>query len=124
MRIINEQNSATLVTINLKVSMSRDIIANSKITKAYYVVNPCDSCKTDVNTPLNAIHVHYMNVYMYVNSTYIVSMRHIINRLRNDRRLVNDVITSTAHVQTLSNYKEPGAKLAENREMCCIATSN
>ena len=57
MRITNEQNSATTVTINLKVSMCRDIIANSNVTKAY-VVNPCDSCNTD-NTPLNAIHVHY-----------------------------------------------------------------
>ena len=46
-----------MVTINLKVSMCRDIIANSNITKAY-VVNPCDSCNTEVNTPLNAIHGH------------------------------------------------------------------
>ena len=44
-----------MVTINLKVSMYRDIIANSNITKAY-VVNPCGSCNTYVNTPLNAIH--------------------------------------------------------------------
>ena len=44
-----------------------------------------------------------LNVHTYDHSTYIVSMRHIINRLRNDTRLVNDVITSTAHVQTLSN---------------------
>ena len=35
MRITNEQNSATMVTINLKVSMFRYIIANSNITKAY-----------------------------------------------------------------------------------------
>ena len=67
MRITNEQNSATMVTINLKVSMCRDIIANSNITKAY-VVNPCDSSNTDVNTPLNAIHV-YMTVY----SDYVIS---------------------------------------------------
>ena len=31
------------------------------------------------------------------------SMRHIINQLPNDRRLVNDVSTSAAHAQTLSN---------------------
>ena len=55
MRITNEQNSAAMVTINLKVGMCRDIIANSNITKAY-VVNPCDSSNTYVNTPLNAIH--------------------------------------------------------------------
>ena len=50
----------TMVTINLKVSMHRDIIANSNITKSYannniaksYVVN------IDVNTHLNAIHVY------------------------------------------------------------------
>ena len=53
----NEQNSATMVTINLKVSMCRDIIANRNITKVF-VVNPCDSCNTDVDTPLNVIHVH------------------------------------------------------------------
>ena len=57
MRITNEQKSATMVTINLKVSMCRDIVANSNITKSY-VFNPYDSCNTDVNTPLNAIHVH------------------------------------------------------------------
>ena len=55
--ITNEQNSATMVTINLKVSMCRDTIANSNITKVF-VVNPCDSCNTDVDTPLNVIHVH------------------------------------------------------------------
>ena len=49
--------SATMVTINLKVSMCRDIITNSNITKSH-VINPYDSCNTDVNTPLNAIHVH------------------------------------------------------------------
>ena len=31
---------------------------------------------------------------------YIESMRYIINRLCNDTRLVNDVITSAAHAQT------------------------
>ena len=31
-----------MVTINLKVSMCRDIIANSNITKEYVVI-PCDS---------------------------------------------------------------------------------
>ena len=56
MRITNEQKSATMVIINLKVSTYRDIIANSNITKSY-VFNPCDSCNTDVSTPLNAIHV-------------------------------------------------------------------
>ena len=66
MRITNEQNSATMVTINLKVSMCRDIIANGNITKAS-VVNPCDSCNTD-NAPLNAIHVH---VTQYSSTVYI-----------------------------------------------------
>ena len=60
------KKSATMVTINLKVSMCRDIITNSNITKSY--VNPCDSCNTDVNTPLNAIHVH-----VHVLSDYVIS---------------------------------------------------
>ena len=59
----NEQNSATMVTINLKISMCRDIIANSNITKAY-VVNPCDSFNNVVNTPHNAIHVHVYSDYV------------------------------------------------------------
>ena len=52
-----------MVTINLKVSMCGDSIANSNITKAY-VINPCDSCNTVVNTPLNAIHVHVYSDYV------------------------------------------------------------
>ena len=51
-----------MVTINLKVSMCRDI-ANTNITKSY-VFNPCDSCNTDVNTPLNAIHIHIYSDYV------------------------------------------------------------
>ena len=47
--------------------MCRDIIANSNITKVF-VFNPCDSCNTDVNTPLNAIHVH---VTQYSSTVYI-----------------------------------------------------
>ena len=89
MRITNEQKSATMVTINLKVSMFRDIIANSNITKSY-VFNPYDSCNTDVNTPLNAIHVHVYSDYVIhfectciVRCTYIISLRHTIERLRN-----------------------------------------
>ena len=46
MRITNEQNSATMVTINLKVSMCRDIIANSNIPRAFNL-NPCSSYTTD-----------------------------------------------------------------------------
>ena len=53
-----------MVTINLKVSMCRDIIANSNITKVF-VVNPCDSCNTDVNT---TIRVH---VTQYGSTVYI-----------------------------------------------------
>ena len=56
-----------MVTINLKVSMCRNTIANSNITKAYNnIVNPIasDSCSTDVNTPLNAIHVHMYSDYV------------------------------------------------------------
>ena len=49
---ITEQNTATMVTINLKVSMCRDIIANSNITKAY-VVNPCDFRNTQGKTAMN-----------------------------------------------------------------------
>ena len=52
-----------MVTINLKVNLCRDIITNSNITKAY-VVNPCDSCNTDVNTPLNAIHIYVYSDYV------------------------------------------------------------
>ena len=59
-----------MVTINLKVSMCGDIIANSNITIAY-VVNPCDSYNTDVNTPLNAIHVH-VHVTEYTSTVYTV----------------------------------------------------
>ena len=65
-----------MVTINLKVSMYTDIIPNSSITKAF-VVNPCDSCNTDVNTPLDAIHIHVYRDYVfhfeciYVYSTYM-----------------------------------------------------
>ena len=71
----------------------------------------------------------YVIIYTYVHSiiyTYIVSMRHIINRLRNDTRLVNDVITSSAHVRLANSeaQSEPlPLELAENREICCIATS-
>ena len=64
MRITNEQKSATMVIINLKISMCRDIIANSNITKAC-IVNTSDSCNTDVNTPLNAIHVHLSHSTVY-----------------------------------------------------------
>ena len=53
-----------MVTINLKISMYTDIIANSNITKVF-VVNPCDSC---INTPLKAIHVH---VTQYSSTVYI-----------------------------------------------------
>ena len=56
-----------MVTINLKVSKCRDIIANGNIIKSY-VVNPCDSCNTDVNTPLIAIHVH---VTQYSSTVYV-----------------------------------------------------
>ena len=71
MRITNEQNSATMVTINLKINMCRDIIANSNITKAY-AVNPCDSCNIDVNPPLSAIHVYvYSDYVMNVRTQYI-----------------------------------------------------
>ena len=49
MRMTNEPKSATMVTINLKVSMCRDIVANSNITKSY-AFNPYDSCNTD-STP-------------------------------------------------------------------------
>ena len=56
-----------MVTINLKVGMCRDIIANSNITKVF-VVNPCDSCNTDVHTPLNVMHVH---VTQYSSTVYI-----------------------------------------------------
>ena len=97
-----------MVTIHLKVNMCRDTIANSNITKLF-VVNPCDSCNTDVNTPLKGtcIHVYSDYVISYVQSTYIVYTHIkacvIINLLRNDRVLVNDVITSAAHAQTLSN---------------------
>ena len=57
-----------MVTINLIVSMCRDY---SNITKAY-VVNPCDSCNTDVNIPLNAIHIHVYSDYM--NSTLLAGL--------------------------------------------------
>ena len=61
-----------MVTINLKVSMCRDIIANSNITISY-VFNPCDSCNTDVNTPLNAIHVHVHSDYVISFGMYVYS---------------------------------------------------
>ena len=60
-----------MVTINLKVSMCRDTITNSNITKVF-VVNPCDSCNTDVDTPLNVIHVmsHSSTVYIGIAMVY------------------------------------------------------
>ena len=76
MRITNEQNSATIVTINLKVSMCRDIIVNN------IVVNPCDSCNADVYTPLNAIHVHlysdYVNCTCIAHGLYTYIVRYVI----------------------------------------------
>ena len=48
---------------SLGTRLCRDIIANSNITKAY-VVNPCDSCNTDVDTLFNAIHVHIYSDYV------------------------------------------------------------
>ena len=84
MRITNEQNSATMVTINLKVSMCRDIIANSNITKAF-IVNPCDSCSIDINTFLNAIHVHYMDyviiIWMYIRVGYVMTQDSLMTSL-------------------------------------------
>ena len=38
MRITNEQNSATIATINQKVSMCRDIIANSNIKHMFVIL--------------------------------------------------------------------------------------
>ena len=48
----DEQKSATIVTIKLKVSMS-SLIA----TEQNHVFNPYDSSITDVNTTLNTVHV-------------------------------------------------------------------
>ena len=58
----NQWNQCSKKFIKMKVSMCRDIIADSNITKAY-VINTCDF---DVNTPLNAIHVQ-------VYSNYVIS---------------------------------------------------
>ena len=60
--------------------MCRDIIANSNKTKVF-VVNPCDSCNTDVNTPLNAIHVHVTQysstVYVDISYMYYTPKRYV-----------------------------------------------
>ena len=64
-----------MVTINLKVGMCRDIIANSHITRAY-VVNSCNSCNTDVDT-LNAIHVHYSDCVIQFECTCIVHILYV-----------------------------------------------
>ena len=61
-----------MVTIHLKVSLCRDTIANSNITKLF-VVNPCDSCNTDVNTPLNVIHVHVTQQHCVYRDCYGLS---------------------------------------------------
>ena len=59
MKITNEQKSATMVTISLRVSVCRNIITNSNITKVtlltlvILVIH-----NTDVNNPLNAIDVY------------------------------------------------------------------
>ena len=58
-----------MVTINLKVSMCGDIIANSNITKSY-AFNPYDSCNTDVNTPLNALSLQYRLLIYPEKSNY------------------------------------------------------
>ena len=99
-----------MVTINLKVSMCRDIIANSNMTKAC-VINPCDSCNNDVNTPLNAIHVHIYSDYVihfeciYVHSTYVLQLACVIQEndyvMRQDSLMTS--FTPAAHAQKLSN---------------------
>ena len=71
----NEQKSATMVTINLKVSMCRDIIANSNITKSY-VLNPYDSCNTDVHTLM--IHTVIHTVIHTMIHTLIHTMIHTL----------------------------------------------
>ena len=58
-----------MVTINLKVSMCRDTFANSNITKVF-VLNPCDSCNTDVDISLNVIHVHVTQQHCVYRDCY------------------------------------------------------
>ena len=67
-----------MVTIHLKVSMCRDTIANSNITKVF-VVNPCDSCNTDVDTPLNVIHVHVTQYYCVYRNCYGLSIYEVFH---------------------------------------------
>ena len=54
------------MTIGNYVEISSLIASN--ITKAF-IVNPCGSCNIDINTSLNAIHVHYMD-YVIIECIY------------------------------------------------------
>ena len=127
MRITNEQNSVTKVTINLKVSMCTDIITNSNITKVF-VVNPCDSCNTDVNTPLNAIHVRIYthNTYLSIPDTYhhigvnmshytIFPGRHESTTLPSSPDGMGMTITTTANI-AYEQIKH-GGRLEDEREV-------
>ena len=91
-----------MVTINLKVSMCRDIIANSNMTKAYFI-NPCDSCNNDVNTPLNAIHVHiYSDYVIHFELACVIQENDYV--MRQDSLMTS--FTPAAHAQKLSNWRE------------------
>ena len=73
-------------------------------------------------TFLNEIHVYnnyvismcIVYMYIHVHCTFIASKK---NRLCNDTRFVNDVITFASHAQTLSNERVGTrcSELADNR---------
>ena len=77
---------------NLK-SACTEISLLTNITK-WYVSNTYDSYNTDINTPLNVIHVHVyidyvISFWMYVHSTLCVYTRSLA--------LVNDICRSWAY---------------------------
>ena len=69
--MVNNQSESHLKVddISTHASMCRDIIANSNITKGF-IVNPCDSCNTDVNTSLNAIRTCTI-IWRFLLITYV-----------------------------------------------------
>ena len=104
-----------MVTINLKVSMCRDIIANSNMTKAYFI-NPCDSCNNDVNTPHNAIHVHITK-----HTTKHSAVRCLRKRKRSPQRL-RQRSRVVFVVNPLPRVKMNPCFATGTASNCCIAT--
>ena len=64
---LTDRQTHTTITVTLAAHARRRLI-----TKVF-VVNPCDSCNTDVDTPLNVIHVHVTQYYCVYRDCYGLS---------------------------------------------------